>query len=132
VNKNALLHSVAVAILMVAIRVHGQESDTLKSDMLFTNCLKSFTLADSPLYIVTEGDRKLQIQANGNDKDSGTRSNVLSYIKPDWIQSIEILKGKDATDKYDSLGRNGLILIDLKKGSLRKMPFSIKRKFKSQ
>ena len=41
---------------------------------------------------------------------------VVDKTTPSSIESVNILKGKDATDKYGDKGRNGVIEITLKKG----------------
>jgi hypothetical protein len=41
-----------------------------------------------------------------------------------------MLKGKGATDKYDSLGQNRLVVIDLKKDSIKNFPPKIRMKLK--
>ena len=39
----------------------------------------------------------------------------ISHIKPDDIESINVYKGKSATDKYGENGKNGVIEITMKK-----------------
>ncbi|QHS61139.1 SusC/RagA family TonB-linked outer membrane protein [Chitinophaga agri] len=47
---------------------------------------------------------------------SGNQMSALSFINPNDIESIEILKDADATSIYGSRGANGVILITTKKG----------------
>lgn len=42
-------------------------------------------------------------------------SEVLQDISPDKIEKIEVLKGKAATDKYGEKGKNGVVIVTLKK-----------------
>ncbi len=87
--------------------------------------------ANSPLYIITADSKRLQIPDDGNLNDSIAISKTINYINPKWIKSINILKGEDATDQYDSLGQNGVVLIDLKDGSLKNFKPQIRKMFKS-
>jgi hypothetical protein len=85
---------------------------------------------DSPLYHITVDNNELQIPENGDLGDSTSIANALGYINPDWIHSINVLTETSATDKYNSLGKNGVIFIELKTGTLEKMPVDFKKRFK--
>ena len=85
---------------------------------------------DSPLYHITVDNKELQIPSNGDLSDSVSVADALAYINPDWIHSINVLKETSATDKYNSLGKNGVIFIELKTGSLEKMPVDFRNRFK--
>ena len=39
----------------------------------------------------------------------------ISHIKPEYIESISVLKDKSAIDKYGENGKNGVIEITMKK-----------------
>ena len=43
------------------------------------------------------------------------------------VQSIDVVKGKDATDKYGTLGQYGVIIINLKDGAYDTLPKKLKR-----
>ena len=87
---------------------------------------------DSPLYHITVDNKELQIPENGNLRDFASIANALAYINPGWIHSINVLKETSATDKYSSLGKNGVIVIELKSGSLEKMPVDFSERFKEK
>jgi TonB-dependent SusC/RagA subfamily outer membrane receptor len=38
----------------------------------------------------------------------------LNSIKPESIESIDVLRGKSATDAYGEKGKNGVVIITLK------------------
>jgi TonB-dependent starch-binding outer membrane protein SusC len=61
--------------------------------------------------------------ALGNDQPGS--GNPLSYINPNNIESIEILKDADATAIYGSRAANGAVLITTKKGKSGKTGFDI-------
>ena len=75
--------------------------------------------ANVPLYIV---DGVVLSQGNENKTGLSTSvlvygdTNPLSFLNPNDIESIEVLKDADATAIYGSRGANGVILISTKKG----------------
>jgi hypothetical protein len=127
-----LFFTILVALITSA-SLSGQDLALNKSNNVLIRShgpsLRSF---NSPLYIITVDNRELQIPENGNLNDSITIANSLSNINPDWIQSINVLKEKDATDKYNSLGQNGVILVELKDGTLEKIPADFSKRFKEK
>ncbi|MDR6567443.1 SusC/RagA family TonB-linked outer membrane protein [Chitinophaga ginsengisegetis] len=85
---------------------------------------------NDPLYIVDGVPYSSQLLPGINDilGSSGGRGsygsstgNPLSYLNPGDIESIEILKGADATSIYGSRAANGAILITTKRGKAGKM-----------
>lgn len=69
------------------------------------NTQKNLATASSdnrPLYIV-----------NGEELDAAESGQLLSRLKPEYIQSIEVLKGQKAIDHYGQKGKNGVLLIEL-------------------
>lgn len=121
-----------ILLLLVFQNCFGQslESDSTRSTQIRIICSPSINRANSPFYIISTDNKRLQIPEDGNLTDSIEIAKAISYVDPNWIDSINVLKGKDATDQYGILGKNGVILIDLKKGSLTKFPYMIRKKFK--
>ncbi len=84
--------------------------------------VNSFRTNQNPLYVIdgvpldmqatTPGGGVASVGPNGN-----SYSNPLSFINPDDIQSIDILKDASAAAIYGSRGANGVIIITTKKGS---------------
>ena len=52
-----------------------------------------------------------------NDTSIGSPINSTSYLDPNNIADVTILKGLAATNRYGSLGNNGVILITTKTAS---------------
>ena len=88
---------------------------------------KAISPSDAMTFIFFHEDKKLKIPENGNIEDS-VAMNVINMINPEWIQSMEILKGQEAA-KFDSINTNGVMLIQLKNDSFKKMPRQLRRKF---
>jgi hypothetical protein len=85
---------------------------------------------DSMLFIVVANKKKLIIPENGNFLDSLEFEKTMSNFIPEKIESMEVLKGKNATERYGDLRQSMVIQINLKKGSLKKLPDEIRKKFK--
>ena len=74
-----------------------------------------------PLFVISLDNQTFQVKQSELLRDSIS-------IKPEWIQSINVLKGPDALAKYGERGKHGAILIDLKKESLDLLPPEMKGK----
>jgi len=82
-----------------------------------------------PLYIFKTDNKKMQISGYNNLIDSFTREKILGKINPDWIESINVIKDKEATEKYGQLGQFGVVIIEFKKGTLDNLPDEISKLF---
>jgi len=80
----------------------------------------SISAGSEPLYVV-DG-----IPITSGDYSSGalgSRTNALSDLNPDEIESIEVLKDAASAAIYGSRGANGVIIITTKKGKVGKTKF---------
>ena len=77
----------------------------------------SIQAGNDPLYIV-DG-----VQLNTRNDASFTQSNPLSFLNPDDIESIDILKDASASI-YGSNAANGVVIITTKKGKSGKTKFT--------
>jgi TonB-linked SusC/RagA family outer membrane protein len=79
-----------------------------------------------PLYVVdgvpyqggNYNSQNLNLGANTTAGTTGSGYDALSFINPDDIESISVLKDADATSIYGSRGADGVILITTKKGKV--------------
>ena len=84
--------------------------------------LNSFGSNTQPLYVID--GVPLQVNNEGQSGSSSTSSsdnsvqstNVLNFLRPTDIESIEILKDASATSIYGSRGANGVVIITTKRG----------------
>lgn len=76
----------------------------------------SITGNNQPLYVI-DGVPILNDMGESGDLDYG---NAASFISPDDIESIEVLKGANASALYGSDAANGVILITTKQASKKK------------
>ena len=83
----------------------------------------SFSSNTEPLYVIdgipfsSGGGASTGIVGGGTDGTS-QNANPLSFLNPNDIEGIEILKDASATAIYGSRGANGVVLITTKKGAL--------------
>jgi hypothetical protein len=119
-------------MLVSTIKIYGQGTDTLnsKNERVRIQIDGPPSQLGPPLFIITADYKRLQFQGKANKVDADSTTNGLNYINPDWIQTLNVIKGKEATDKYGPLGKNGVILIELKNGTLEKLPLELREKFK--
>jgi TonB-dependent starch-binding outer membrane protein SusC len=78
----------------------------------------SLQAGNNPLYIV-DG-----VQININDNSNFTQNNPLSFLNPDDIESIDILKDAASGAIYGSNAANGVVIITTKKGRAGKTKFN--------
>ena len=121
--KNPIL--LIVTLLTVSVNINAQDRDSKTTTAKSNNP----SIQASPLYILSADNKTLQIQGV-NKTDSLTTKNLLSSLDPQLIVSMNVMKGKGATDKYGALGQNGVVLIYLKRGALKKLPVELSRRFK--
>ena len=70
----------------------------------------------SPKILIRGGSLSIYNQAYAIfDIDGSIQTDFTSYIDPQHIKSISILKSLAATNKYGSIGRGGAVIIKLKK-----------------
>ncbi len=108
---------VMVAVLSI-VKVHGQDPKTPKPEV--------------QLFVVTVDHKRFITDSNGLDVKA-TESEAIQkgvvYINPIWIDSMSVIKGKEATDQFGTLARNGVVLMFLKKEALTEMAPENSKKF---
>ena len=84
----------------------------------------SFTTSSEPLYIVDgipyNNDNPSQIPSSSANENTNQKSIPLSFINPNDIEKIEVLKDASATAIYGSRGANGVVIITTRKGQAGK------------
>jgi len=69
-----------------------------------------------PLFVIDGVKKIISQETEEKKKDLDAALN----INPDDIESITVLKGKDAIDKYGDEGKNGVILITTKRHIIKR------------
>jgi TonB-dependent starch-binding outer membrane protein SusC len=118
----------------------GRAASPVKMEIRGRNSLNPNALSD-PLYIVdgvpvnilNVSPIPLPLQLSGGGSNGMVQAgmpntygeNILSFINPKDIESVEVLKDADATAIYGSRGSNGVILITTKKAKPGPTRFNI-------
>ena len=80
----------------------------------------SFTTSSEPLYVVDgipyNNDNPGGMPASSANENSNQKQNPLSFLNPNDIEKIEVLKDASATAIYGSRGANGVVIITTRKG----------------
>ncbi|MHA4895395.1 SusC/RagA family TonB-linked outer membrane protein [Pedobacter sp. PWIIR3] len=100
----------------VIVRIQGQNSIRNGNNPFYIIDGTPYLSAQFPSGNILKGDAKEPAINGGNVYD-----NPLTYINPNDIESIEVLKDADATAIYGSRAANGAILITTKKGKTGKL-----------
>jgi len=76
---------------------------------------------NSPLVVIDGYPMPVATEASAAGAGDGnqTGSNLLSYLNPAEIESVEVLKDASATAIYGSRGANGVIIVTTKKGGYK-------------
>lgn len=94
--------TVVLICLVFPLLAQSQTTEKAKKDTVSL-------LKPSPLFIV-DGIKKFNADTKAIDLD----------IKPENIEKIEVIKGRDATILYGDEGKNGAVLITTKKNKNKK------------
>jgi len=119
---------------MSGVSLYGQDTDTTRSELISIKVgdrkdgivVQSTGNFSNPIFVILADHKSLEVSNNPHATDSVS----LNQFLPDWIESIEVLKGQPSTDKYGVRGQYGAVLITLRKDILNTLPFEISRKFK--
>lgn len=79
--------------------------------------ISTITTTEQPLYIVYSGKKSCTINKQ-----------ILAELSPAWIEKLDILKDEKATSLYGQKGKNGVVIIIIKKEYAHKVDFSKKDK----
>ncbi|HEY4325137.1 MAG TPA: SusC/RagA family TonB-linked outer membrane protein [Mucilaginibacter sp.] len=112
-------------------QVNGLPGSAIKIQVQSQNSINS---GNNPLYVVDGVPYAASLPTNlesvlgrGNPAPApdNTYGNPFSYLNPDDIESISVLKDADATSIYGSRAANGAVLITTKKGKAGKTQIDI-------
>ena len=76
-------------------------------------------------YVVQAGDLFLSVDTEEN-------TTQMELLDPSWIESITLYKAADARLKYGDKATDGVIIIDLTEDGFKKLPKTLRDKFKKK
>lgn len=127
-NKLMIVRAlITFALLTCCFNAWGQDSLTVRGQTYVIRDLPSNAKTDLPLYIIKADGRTCQVPASGRFKRTRQLKRAFEKFNADLVQSIEVIKGKDATDKYGALGKYGVIVFNMKEGTYEALPRKLKK-----
>ncbi|HTF16765.1 MAG TPA: hypothetical protein VK658_01765 [Chryseolinea sp.] len=105
----------------------GQDSLNYHGQPFIIRDLPSKIKAEQPLFIIKLDGKLCNVPATGRFSSSRQVKRAFKKFNTDSVHSIDVIKGKDATDKYGTLGQHGVIILNLKDGTYDTLPRKLKR-----
>ncbi len=118
---------VTIGLLTFCCSVWGQDSLKLGGQPFIIRDLPSKTKVDQPLYIIKADGKTCNVPTNGRFSNSRQMKRAFKNFDTNSVQSIDVIKGQEATDKYGTLGKYGVIIINMKDGTFDGLPRKLKR-----
>ena len=127
---------IAIALVLQGVCVFAQVT-ILSTNQEKTTTSDALPLRHSnPMFVINAGDKTLQILPAMESRHSFSMDmnhiKEMNDINPRWIQSISVIKGQEAIDKYGTFGQYGVITIELMDNALEKMPAHLSERFKAK
>ena len=125
---------IAIAFVLQGVCVFAQVT-ILSTNQEKTTTVDTLPLRHSnPMFVINAADKTLQIPPAMESRHSFSMDmnhiKEMSDINPRWIQSISVIKGQEAIDKYGTSGQYGVIIIELMDNAFEKMPAHLSERFK--
>lgn len=117
-----------IFLLIFCYSVYGQDSLNYQGQPIVIRDLPSkIKKAKPPLFIISLEGKTCQVPSSVQFSNSRQVKKTFKKFNADWIESIDVLKEKNATDMYGTRGQYGVIIINLKTGTFDKLPKKLKR-----
>lgn len=111
----------------VGVHAWGQDSLLVRGQTFVIRDLPSNAKTDIPLFIIKVDGKSCHVPASGRFTRTRQLKRAFAKFNADFVQSIDVIKGKDATDKYGTLGKYGVIVINMKDGTYEDLPGKFKK-----
>jgi hypothetical protein len=118
---------VTIALLAFCYNTWGQDSLNYHGQPFRIRDLPSKMKTEQPLFIIKSDGKTCNVPATGRFSNSRQVKRAFKKFNTDSVQSIDVIKGKDATDKYGTLGQYGVIIINMKDETYDTLPRKLKR-----
>jgi hypothetical protein len=118
---------VTIGLLTSCCSAWGQDSLNYNGQPLRIRDLPSKMVTEQPLYIIKSDGKTCSVPANGRFSNSQKMKRAFKKFDTNSVQSIDVVKGKDATDKYGTLGQYGVIILYLKDGTYDTLSRKLKK-----
>lgn len=118
---------ITFAILACCFNARGQDSLLVRGQTFVIRDLPSNAKTDIPLFIIKVDGKSCHVPASGRFTRTRQLKRAFAKFNADLVQSVDIIKGKDATDKYGAPGKYGVIIINMKDGTYEDLPGKLKK-----
>lgn len=122
------MQKLLLTLLLVFIafnNVTGQNNDSVKEKTTVISIDHS-NKTTNPLYIIQMKDKEFVQRF----KDEASREEVIGFLQPEWIESVDVLRSQEGVEKYGSRAEEGVILIALKNDTWDKLTQNLQDRFK--
>jgi hypothetical protein len=116
-----------IGLLTFCGSVWGQDSLNYHGQPFRIRDPRSIMETDQPLYIIKSDGKTCNVPANGRFSSSRQMKRVFKNFDTNSVQSIDVIKGQEATEKYGTLGKYGVIIINMKDGTFDGLSRKLKR-----
>jgi hypothetical protein len=82
---------------------------------------------EQPLFIIKSDGKTCNVPKTGRFSNSRQVKRAFKKFNTDSVESIDVIKGKVATDKYGTLGQYGVIILNLRDKTYDTLPRKLKR-----
>lgn len=127
--KNFVKAIILVIIILwtTCYNSYGQDSLQCSGQQFIIRDLPSKVKVEQPLFIIKSDGKSCNVPATGRFSNARQVKRAFKKFNTDSVQSIDVIKGKDATNKYGALGEYGVIVLQLKDGTYGALPRKLKR-----
>lgn len=114
---------VTITFLALGYSSWGQDSADNRGQRFAIRDVATITKGtNSPLFIIKTENGTIQIPESGR-----LRRKIFKNFNLDWISTVDVLKDNTAAAVYGVLGKNGVVIINLKEGTYNKLPRKLRK-----
>ena len=120
-----MIRILVLLLLTLPISSLAQEMDSLDFQTIRLVSFSPDDYPNPPYYVIIADQKQLGIAGELVQGQEYT----LDFIDPEWIKKISFYIPEKAFPKYDSLGKNGVVEIEIKMENIKEIPPDILAKF---
>ena len=118
---------VTITLLIFCYNTWGQDSLNYHGQPFRIRDIPSKVKVEPPLYIIKVDSKICQVPTSGRFSNTRQVKRAFKRFNAESVQSFDVLKEKNATDKYGTLGEYGVLIINMKSGTYDMLPIKLKR-----
>lgn len=115
-----------ILTLSFPIALYSQTNDSNKEAKNIIITIGHKEIKADPLYVIKIADKTIEHRL----KNKPFEESFLNELNPEWLESVNVLKGPEGVQKYGSRAEDGVILVLLKEDSWEKMTAELRNRFK--